>query len=181
MPFRRVQDLLDSTFDVLDKIRRLILKRRTTIEELISQLDESNNRLKWYKKHLELHRRHESNMPRYVNKYEVFECEFGQNIKQEINKRRPCVIIQSYSSVVVVAPIMHKKMISFDLDNWTIKMPENNGGVRTKKVPIFTFPVKQDLSFRPGLNDNWQQSKLNGCIELGHLRVVSKYDSVKCQ
>lgn len=174
MPLIRIQELLGKNFNALDRIRRLILQRRTTADDLINQLDESNDRVSWYTKHLELHRKHESNMPKYTNRYEVFECEFGHNIKQEINKRRPCVIIGSYSSVVLVVPIMHKSMISFDASNRTIEMPDKNGGSRWKRIPEFTFPVEQDTTFRPGANPNWQQKTLNGCIELGHIRVVSK-------
>lgn len=174
MPLNRIQDLIAINLDLLNSIRKLVLKRRNTTPELIEQLERTRDHVSWFKKKIELHRNHHSNSPKYVNRYEVFNCNFGYNIKQEINKTRPCVIIETYSQVAVIAPIRHGSMMNFDPVNRTIELPQNNAAPRIKRIASCMFPIQQDMSFKPAVcPKSWQNSNLNGCIDLGHIRTVS--------
>lgn len=76
------------------------------------ELEKAQNMLEWLKTKLFLDSIAEKAKNRIVHRGEVYECNFGIGIGSEMQKDRPCVIIQGNvgninSSNVIVAPITH--------------------------------------------------------------------------
>lgn len=70
--------------------------------------------LAWSAQHFKLHAKEKSKKVIFPKRGEVWTCDFGENIGSEVNKIRPCVIIQNnkgneYSSTTIVLPISHRE------------------------------------------------------------------------
>lgn len=76
------------------------------------ELNKIQELLDWMKTKLYLHTRVEQSNKRYVKRGQVYNCYFGIGVGNEIQKLRPCIILQNNignakSGNVVVAPITH--------------------------------------------------------------------------
>ena len=81
-------------------------------EEKIIELTKVKGMLEWLKTKLYLDTLSSKAKSRIVHRGEVYECNFGIGVGSEMQKERPCVIIQGNvgninSSNVIVAPITH--------------------------------------------------------------------------
>ena len=75
-------------------------------------LEKTQNMLDWLKTKLFLDSIAHKAKTRIVRRSEVYECNFGIGVGSEMQKERPCVILQGnvgniHSSNVIVAPITH--------------------------------------------------------------------------
>ena len=117
-------------------------------EELKIELSKVQSQLEWTKKKLYLDTITEKAKQRNVRRGEVYECNFGVGIGSEMQKERPCVIIQGNvgninSSNVIVAPITHTN----------------------KSLPTMA-------NITPQYNE--QEAILDGCVNLSNIQTVSK-------
>lgn len=76
------------------------------------ELNKIQELLDWMKTKLYLHTKVEQSNKRYVKRGQVYNCYFGIGVGNEIQKLRPCIILQNNignakSGNVVVAPITH--------------------------------------------------------------------------
>lgn len=76
------------------------------------ELDAVQNILSWIKEQLHLNSLSNKSKSRKVKRGEIYICNFGYGIGSEIQKERPCVILQNNirnynSETVIVAPITH--------------------------------------------------------------------------
>ena len=106
--------------------------------------------LDWLKRKLYLDSISDKAKTRKVMRGEVYECDFGIGIGSEMQKIRPCVIIQGNvgninSSNVIVAPITHTE----------------------KSIPSM---AKIDTQ----INELNQEVILDGCVNLSNIQTVSK-------
>ena len=114
------------------------------------ELSKVQSMLEWLKTKLYLDTLSEKAKSRIVRRGEVYECCFGIGIGSEMQKTRPCVIIQGdvgniNSSNVIVAPITH-----------------------TEKC----IPSMAKLETQINLKDG--STILNGCVNLSNIQTVSK-------
>lgn len=114
------------------------------------ELNKVQNMLEWIKTKLYLDTMVTNAKNRIVQRGEVYECNFGIGIGSEMQKNRPCVVIQGNvgninSSNVIVAPITH-----------------------TEK----NIPSMAKIDTQINLNDN--TTILNGSVNLSNIQTVSK-------
>lgn len=107
--------------------------------------DKGYKLLEWFIEKYKLLDKANKNNKMVIYKYEIYWCNFGENIGSEENKIRPCVIIQNqagnkHSSTTIVAPIT----------NSTIELP---------------ISVQIHRESNPDIT---------GTIDLGQIRTVSK-------
>lgn len=105
--------------------------------------DKGYNLLEWFVEKYKLLDKADKNM--IIYKYEIYWCNFGENIGSEENKIRPCVIIQNqagnkHSPTTIVAPIT----------NATINLP-------------IAVQIHRE-----------NNSDITGTIDLAQIRVISK-------
>ncbi len=114
------------------------------------ELNKVQNMLEWMKTKLFLDNVAENAKKRIVKRGEVYLCNFGIGIGSEMQKLRPCVIIQGNvgninSSNVIVAPITHTE----------------------KEIPSMAKIETQ-------INLENEKPILNGCVNLSNIQTVSK-------
>lgn len=96
------------------------------------ELSKIQNILDWTKTKIYLDSLSTNAIKRVVRRGEVYKCNFGIGIGSEIQKERPCIIVQnntrnSYSGNVIVVPISHtNKKISCIIPIETIKDTDGN-------------------------------------------------------
>lgn len=114
------------------------------------ELNKVQNMLEWLKTKLFLDNIAEKAKKRIVKRGEVYLCNFGIGIGSEMQKLRPCVVVQGNvgninSGNVIVAPITHTE----------------------KSIPSMA-KIETQI--------NWENEKpiLNGCVNLSNIQTVSK-------
>ena len=76
------------------------------------ELNKIQELLDWIKTKLYLHTKVEQANKRYVKRGQIYNCYFGIGVGNEIQKLRPCIILQNNignakSGNIIVAPITH--------------------------------------------------------------------------
>jgi len=105
--------------------------------------------MNWTSRKFHLEKNSANSARRKVRRFDVYDCDFGENIGSEINKKRPCVVLQNnlgniHSSNTIVVPIT------------------NSNGIDPICVEITGSYTKHD------------GSALTGYIDLSTIRTVSK-------
>ncbi len=171
MPLGQYQDHIHDVLDEVQKTQKIAIEKHPIPTELLERLNDATQSIKWTQQKIKLSRKKRCDRVKYVNKYEVFNCDLGHNVKSELNKLRPCIIWGTIGETAVVVPIRSGSMISYDSAAHSIQKKLKDGTIVTKSLTKYNYPVTQDSSYvKP-----WIKNNLRGYFDVSCLRTISFY------
>lgn len=156
------------------------------MSEINISLSKIQHLLDWNKTQIYLDSISENAKNRIVRRGEIYECNFGIGIGSEMQKERPCLIIQGNvgninSSNVIVAPITHTNKPIPSMAHFVPKLDSNNNIILDGQVNLSNIQTVSKArlgNFITKLSKKDMESVDNSLyISLGLIKNIKKYEA----